>query len=684
MTESASSATVSAQPFPSMDALRRAHKQLFEILPPKDRTPSPADREKSAANIEKFIARAIATGAVLDTVADRREAQGSIDYWVASAYTKPRFRGTMAAAAPAEKDPVQEIDDRPDNQLEAFDPTVIDDAAREGNDFINKLPEKQKDLARQILLRLVHIPHTGDNFSSAPANLDELHKFGDRKQVDDLLEGLKQAGVVDVRSGAEAASENDLVALRYLALTRRWKWFAEEIEQRLNLRNLALSWVGSGRSSGALLDRSLTRRFREYSNLTEWETEFINSSGRRTTKIRWIAAAVLIPVVTWMIVVMFVFYNVYPNPARFERVNHEIRAETTSAAKKIDDIKWLAQFRLPINATGVKLNGEGLGDDLDGIFAPGAIFSNSVLKAVKFRDAFLEGASFNGSVLVGTGFAQATLSRAWFDRAEFCEGVDFTAADLQNAYFRRAKFEYMPVFAQTPWWLINGLNFNEIDLIARDYPRVSDLAKYPKFKDRLDRVDRRIAQLKDPQPRAAALNEKAWALAILGVVSDEVAEGAAKEALGLLDELKQEGQVAEDRAQTGDTMAYILLQKSEKDPATQQQNMQKAVDLLATAAKLDYGEVLFRYAIALNALDRDWTGALESALIRKQYEPTHELYLLNKYFTGNFRQRVIDLTGRVTVAREASEKSNCPPSKKAVTPSTTGAATGDGGDRHHR
>jgi uncharacterized protein YjbI with pentapeptide repeats len=681
MIETASSAAIAAHAFPSIDALRRAHKQLFEILP-KDRSASPADREKSATSIENFIARAIATGAVLDTLADRREAQGYIDYWVASAYTKPRFRGTVAAATATEKDLTLDSD-RPDNQLEAFDPTVIDDAARQGTHFVEGLSEKHQDLARQILLRLIQIPHTGDNFSSAPANLDELHKFGNRNDVDHVLEGLKQAGVIDVRSGAEQASENDVVALRYLALARRWKWFADEIGQRLNLRDLALSWVGSGRSKGALLDRSLTRRFREYSNLTEWETEFINSSGKRANRIIRIAAAVTVLALVWLSGFGLFVYNSYPNQARFERVNHEIRDDATLPAKKIDDIKWLAQYRLPINATRVKLNAEGL-DGLQGIFAPGAIFSSSTLTAVKFHDAFLEGASFNGSVLVGTDFSQAALSRAWFDRAEFCEGVDFTAADLQNAYFRRAKFESMPVFAQTPWWLINGLRFDEIDLIARTYPRVSDVAQYPKFKDRLDRVDRRIAQLKDPQPRASALNEKAWTLATLGIVSDQVAEGAAKDALALLDELKQEGQVAEDRAQTGDTMAYILLQKPEKDTATQQQNLQKAVGLLETAAKSDYGEVLFRYAIALNAVNGDWANALEGALIRKQYEPTHELYLLNKYFTGNFKQRVVDLTGRVTVPRLPSEKSNCPPSEKAVTPSTTGVATGDGGDRHDR
>ena len=80
-------ASLSHEPYPSMDALRRAHEHLFDNLPTSGRSSSLL--EEGSRQIEEFIARAMATGSVLDTLADRREAQGMIDYWVASAYTKP-------------------------------------------------------------------------------------------------------------------------------------------------------------------------------------------------------------------------------------------------------------------------------------------------------------------------------------------------------------------------------------------------------------------------------------------------------------------------------------------------------------------------------------------------------------------------------------------------------------------
>jgi hypothetical protein len=679
MTEPMIAADVSGLPYPSIDALRRAHKQLFETLPARDRNLSDADREKSAGFIETFIARAIATGAVLDAIADRREAQGSIDYWVASAYTKPRYRGAMPDARSKTDSQSNDSYERPDNQLEAFDPTVIDDAAEQGSRFIDGMPDEARDLARRILFRLIQFPDAGDQLGSLSASRDELQKFGDPEQIDKLLEGLKGAGILGVKfTDADAGKSQELLTLRYLALTRRWEWLSKEIKIRMNFRDMALSWVGCGRSSGALLDRSLTRRFREYSNLSAWETEFINESGRRVTK--WTAAMSLaaILLVVGCLSVTWLFLQRFYGPRMVESANREIKDKTTSIPKKIDDIKWLSLYRQPINISGVELTGPEV-KDLSGLFAPGAVFIGTRLSGVSFDTALLWGASFNLSVINRTSFAKASLPRARFEGAEFCENVDFTDADLQYTSFKRARFsnEYPPTFDKTAWWLAFGLGFDEISLLDRKYLRTS-VRENTIFRNVLADVEKRIEQEKEPRARAIALNEKAWTLAILGLVSDGIAEREIREALRLIESLKQEDGSPDDLSNFGDTLAYILLQKSEEDPKRRAKNLDDAVARLAVAAKSEDGEVLFRYAVALHATNKETEARanLEKSLIEQQYDPSHELYLLGSYLTGDFKKRVADATGRTP---RGLLPSRCPKDVKKAEDvlSTTRAAVGN-------
>jgi hypothetical protein len=162
----------------------------------------------------------------------------------------------------------------------------------------------------------------------------------------------------------------------------------------------------------------------------------------------------------------------------------------------------------------------------------------------------------------------------------------------------------------------------------------------------------------DPSRRADLLNSIAWKLAIYGVVSDGIAESAAREALKLLDESVPRGS-ARDRSYAGsqDTLAYIILQR--RDPDKQQASLQEAIDLLAQAERLDAGDILFRYAVALHWTNKetDARRKLEDALREKQYEPTHELYLLNRYFTGEFKNEVMNL---MRMPRSSPPPGNCP------------------------
>jgi hypothetical protein len=123
--------------------------------------------------------------------------------------------------------------------------------------------------------------------------LDELRKFSDPMVIDKLLEGLQEAGILEMKSTAKNM-KGDLLELRYLALVRRWEWFSKEIKKRMSFRELALSWISSGRSAGALADWTLTRRFREYSNLNDWEAEFINKSNTRVFRTQLVAAILIV------------------------------------------------------------------------------------------------------------------------------------------------------------------------------------------------------------------------------------------------------------------------------------------------------------------------------------------------------------------------------------------------------
>src|SRR5262249_6870985 len=81
------------EPYSSLDALCRANDELIASLPPEDTYSGEADQLAAEERTIRFISRAVETGAVLDTLADRKVAQATIDYWIASAYTAPGVSG---------------------------------------------------------------------------------------------------------------------------------------------------------------------------------------------------------------------------------------------------------------------------------------------------------------------------------------------------------------------------------------------------------------------------------------------------------------------------------------------------------------------------------------------------------------------------------------------------------------
>src|SRR5512139_543195 len=81
------------EPYSSLNALRHANDELIWNLPEDDSRWGEAERRAAEARTLEFATRAVETGTVLDLPADRKAAQGLINYWVARPYTASADRG---------------------------------------------------------------------------------------------------------------------------------------------------------------------------------------------------------------------------------------------------------------------------------------------------------------------------------------------------------------------------------------------------------------------------------------------------------------------------------------------------------------------------------------------------------------------------------------------------------------
>src|SRR6266852_3909883 len=133
------------QPYPSLEALRQGNEEFLGSLEDESRL-SPEGRRANTALINDFIQRAVASGAVLDVPADRRAAQGMIDYWSASAYSSPTSSSTSGAALA-----------RADVMLKPCDAGLVGAIAKRGEAVIAAAGQKLQDLARRLLLPLLRL-----------------------------------------------------------------------------------------------------------------------------------------------------------------------------------------------------------------------------------------------------------------------------------------------------------------------------------------------------------------------------------------------------------------------------------------------------------------------------------------------------------------------------------------------
>ena len=263
----------------------------------------------------------------------------------------------------------------------------------------------------------------------------------------------------------------------------------------------------------------------------------------------------------------------------------------------------------------------------------------------------MSSARFDEAVIAKTDFSGANLYRAIFDHAQFNDVNDFSNADLRSASFRDVAINGDLIFTGTAWWLAFGWTLPQIEKFAAKYSDL-DIEKAKVFDKDIIARKKEVDNALSAEDRVRALNEVAWTYAIYGAdlkTAKEYAQKALEEFRAIKTiKGKSEAWIAKTRMNFTDTKAYILLQ--EGHPA-------EAVKLLEEPGIVDTnsdGDLLFRYAFALHALALEKEGDekerleqkarafLDQSLEKRNYVPSHELHLLRRYITDEFKTKLAD------------------------------------------
>ncbi|HYT89094.1 MAG TPA: hypothetical protein VEL76_10335, partial [Gemmataceae bacterium] len=168
--------------FASLGAMRAAHAELLEKVPDQNLKPEDIDRVKA------FLKKGAATGALLDNPADRKAAQGLLDYWRATLYAESRGGSPEQLAA------TQAGQRLTDAVLASFDQQTVRGVAEAAEGAISTFPSAE--LTRRLLLRLVRLTPNARAFEPDPADRATLEQLGDPERVRETLDQLTRAGVL--------------------------------------------------------------------------------------------------------------------------------------------------------------------------------------------------------------------------------------------------------------------------------------------------------------------------------------------------------------------------------------------------------------------------------------------------------------------------------------------------------
>jgi hypothetical protein len=522
------------------------------------------------------------------------------------------------------------------------------------------------EIARRILLRTVRMADSGRSYDSVAVNREDLLPLGNEERVNEVLNALVAANVLSATNG----EPGEQISLRYDALTREWDTFNSWIDQRVSFRDAAMFWDRSARAKGALLPGGLAdKALADYADLNALERAFIADSSSHSRR-QMIAVFGLCAIV--FVVFGFVLKGYYDNSMAEKREADAATAvivaiSTNDSRRKEESIRKLASYGKPLKFQtqflhGLDLNGIYAGAsspaiaeffksavlkvNLAGASLPFALFSQSEIQSVDFTNAELISARFDEAVITSTKFSGAKLYRAIFDRAQFRE-VDFSNTDLRSTSFRNVRIKGKLVFTGTAWWLALGWTLPQIEQLVTDYKDLK-INEAKVFNNDVALRQKKVKEATVPEDRMQALNELAWTYAIYGT-DLEIAKGHSEEALNEIKAIKGKSEtwIANSSANFADTLAYIMLQQGRPEEAEK---------LLKPGIEISQdGESMFRYAVALHALASEKEGQdkeqleqkaqayLVNSLKDRNYVPSHELYLLRRYITDRFRDKMAAL-----------------------------------------
>jgi tetratricopeptide (TPR) repeat protein len=163
------------------------------------------------------------------------------------------------------------------------------------DEFYESLTEVKKQTVEKIMLKMVRLVENRKEQGGADNQdityLEALRKPVSRKvlyveaahRVDEVLEGLREAGLVRITS--RDAEAGDKVEVAHETLLRNWPklkgWIKEKkdaLSQRGLLTTQAKQWLDHNKDAGSLLRGQALREARQHDDLNDLEKEFVQAS----------------------------------------------------------------------------------------------------------------------------------------------------------------------------------------------------------------------------------------------------------------------------------------------------------------------------------------------------------------------------------------------------------------------
>jgi hypothetical protein len=264
--ESASAAnfkkTGTDERFGSTEEAATAHSALLGRVP---EVLTPSDFQV----VGEFIGKAVATGAVLNNADDRKQVQGLIDYWTASLLTAGRHSSNGTDSRYTASNAV----------LARFDRETVRRAAAAGDAWLAALSDRDRVMARRILLRLVRIRKQGSSFDPVPALRATLYDLDTQESVDAVVNGLVSCGLVRVTKGV--SQDLDRMTLRFPELVADWPTYAGMLAERKRFREAVTAWQEAGRPDSALAKGDSLEDARSYFDRDNLEREYLEAARRK-------------------------------------------------------------------------------------------------------------------------------------------------------------------------------------------------------------------------------------------------------------------------------------------------------------------------------------------------------------------------------------------------------------------